>query len=373
MPDRSRGARQRHPAREEPVDRGDDAEHRLDVREGALRIRLRNAPRPADEAAHSQGLGEARRRLVVGAVRRADREVGSAQRSVDASWPRRRQTHKRRPKFNPLQKLPLLDQPLGDARDRVATPASWYEPFREATWDEALDLAATQMLKLRDTRGPNSLAVFSSAKCTNEENYLLQRLLRAAIGTNNIDHCTRLCHSSSVSAMQRAMSTSAASGLDARGRDRERRHLHPRRQHHGIASGVRRRDQAGAEARRDAHRRGSAAHRARAACGHPSPDAPGHRRRAAQLDAPSHLREEARGHEVHRSRARTASTRCASPSRRTRPRWPRRSPACRPTSFGSAAELYATADRARPRCGRWDSRSITRAPTSSPRCSTSCS
>jgi len=122
------------------------------------------------------------------------------------------QTRKRRPKFNPLQKLPLLDAPLGDARDRVATPASWYEPFREATWDEALDLAATQMVKLRDTRGPNSLAVFSSAKCTNEENYLLQRLLRAAIGTNNIDHCTRLCHSSSVSAMQRSMSTSAASG-----------------------------------------------------------------------------------------------------------------------------------------------------------------
>jgi formate dehydrogenase major subunit len=122
------------------------------------------------------------------------------------------QTHKRRPKFNPLQKLPLLDAPLGDARDRVATPASWYEPFREATWDEALDLTATQMLKLRDTKGPDSLAVFSSAKCTNEENYLLQRLLRGAIGTNNIDHCTRLCHSSSVSAMQRAMNTSAASG-----------------------------------------------------------------------------------------------------------------------------------------------------------------
>src|SRR6478672_2143730 len=122
------------------------------------------------------------------------------------------QTHKRRPKFNPLQKLPLLDAPLGDARDRVATPASWYEPFREATWDEALDLAASQMLRLRDTKGPDSLAVFSSAKCTNEENYLLQRLLRGAIGTNNIDHCTRLCHSSSVSAMQRAMNTSAASG-----------------------------------------------------------------------------------------------------------------------------------------------------------------
>jgi formate dehydrogenase major subunit len=121
-------------------------------------------------------------------------------------------TRKRRPKFNPLPKLPLVDAPLGDARDRVATPASWYEPFREATWEEAMDLTASQMVKLRDTRGPDSLAVFSSAKCTNEENYLLQRLLRAGIGTNNIDHCTRLCHASSVSAMQRSMNTSAASG-----------------------------------------------------------------------------------------------------------------------------------------------------------------
>jgi formate dehydrogenase major subunit len=121
-------------------------------------------------------------------------------------------TRKRRPKFNPLQTLPMVDAPLGDARDRVATPASWYEPFREATWEEAMDLTASQMLGLRDTKGPDSIAVFSSAKCTNEENYVIQRMLRGAIGTNNIDHCTRLCHASSVSAMQRAMSTSAASG-----------------------------------------------------------------------------------------------------------------------------------------------------------------
>src|ERR671926_614761 len=121
-------------------------------------------------------------------------------------------TRKRRPKVNPLRKLPLVDAPLGDPRDRVATPRDWYEPFREATWDEALDLTASQLLRLRDERGPDSVAVFSSAKCSNEENYLLQRLLRAVIGTNNIDHCTRLCHSSSVSAMQRSMNTSAASG-----------------------------------------------------------------------------------------------------------------------------------------------------------------
>ncbi len=122
------------------------------------------------------------------------------------------QARKRRPRTNPLRTLPTGASPLGDPRDRVATPASWYEPFREATWDEALELTAQQLCRLRDTYGPDSLAVFQSAKCSNEENYVLQRMFRAGIGTNNVDHCTRLCHSSSVSAMQRAMNTSAASG-----------------------------------------------------------------------------------------------------------------------------------------------------------------
>ena len=121
-------------------------------------------------------------------------------------------TQKKRPRMNPLRSLPLLNEPLGDPRDRVATPADWYAPFREATWEEAMDLTASQLLTLRNSKGPESLAVFSSAKCSNEENYLLQRLTRGALWTNNIDHCTRLCHSSSVSAMLRAMQTSAASG-----------------------------------------------------------------------------------------------------------------------------------------------------------------
>ena len=121
-------------------------------------------------------------------------------------------THKSRPKFNPLRRLPTVDGPLGDPRDRVATPADWYEPFREGTWDEAMEIVAQELTRLRDAHGSDALAVFCSAKCSNEENYLLQRMFRAGIGTNNVDHCTRLCHSSSVSAMQRAMNTSAASG-----------------------------------------------------------------------------------------------------------------------------------------------------------------
>ncbi len=121
-------------------------------------------------------------------------------------------TGKRPPKSNPFNRAPTGMGSLGDPRDRVATPRSWYEPFREATWEEAMELTAQELMRLRDTRGPKSLAVFQSAKCSNEENYLLQRMFRGGIGTNNVDHCTRLCHSSSVSAMQRAMSTSAASG-----------------------------------------------------------------------------------------------------------------------------------------------------------------
>ena len=99
-----------------------------------------------------------------------------------------------------------------DVRDRVATPANWYAPFREATWDEALELAAQELTRIHAARGPDGLAVFCSAKCTNEENYVLQRIFRGRFGTNNVDHCTRLCHSSSVAAMQRALNTSAASG-----------------------------------------------------------------------------------------------------------------------------------------------------------------
>src|SRR5436305_1176885 len=111
-----------------------------------------------------------------------------------------------------VRDLPLLERLDLDLRDRVATPAAWYEPFREATWDEALELTAQELTRIKRAHGGDALACFSSAKCTNEENYLMMRLFRAALGTNNIDHCTRLCHSTSVAAMQRALNTSAASG-----------------------------------------------------------------------------------------------------------------------------------------------------------------
>jgi formate dehydrogenase alpha subunit len=100
----------------------------------------------------------------------------------------------------------------GDVRDRVATPAGWYEQFREASWEEAMSLTAQELTRIRDSIGPQALAAFSSAKCSNEENYALMRMVRAGFRTNNVDHCTRLCHSTSVAAMNRALSTAAASG-----------------------------------------------------------------------------------------------------------------------------------------------------------------
>jgi predicted molibdopterin-dependent oxidoreductase YjgC len=64
--------------------------------------------------------------------------------------------------------------------------------LQETTWDAALDHAASELRRIRDTHGPDSVAFLTSARCTNEENYLLQKFARAVIGTNNVDHCARL-------------------------------------------------------------------------------------------------------------------------------------------------------------------------------------
>jgi formate dehydrogenase alpha subunit len=65
-------------------------------------------------------------------------------------------------------------------------------PFSAVSWDSALDTISQRLQQIRDQHGPNSIAFLTSAKCTNEENYLLQKLARSVIGTNNIDHCARL-------------------------------------------------------------------------------------------------------------------------------------------------------------------------------------
>ena len=64
--------------------------------------------------------------------------------------------------------------------------------FEEVSWDEALDYTARRMLEIKEKTGPDSFAFLSSAKCTNEENYLLMKISRGVMGTNNVDHCARL-------------------------------------------------------------------------------------------------------------------------------------------------------------------------------------
>jgi formate dehydrogenase major subunit len=95
--------------------------------------------------------------------------------------------------------------------DFVMDPENWREVFREATWDEALDLAAGRLREIRETRGPKALAGFGSAKGSNEEAYLFQKLVRTGFGSNNVDHCTRLCHASSVAALLEGIGSGAVS------------------------------------------------------------------------------------------------------------------------------------------------------------------
>ncbi len=83
--------------------------------------------------------------------------------------------------------------------------------FREASWEEAMDLIASRLVGIRDEYGPGAIAGFGSAKCSNEEAYLFQKLIRAGFGTNNVDHCTRLCHASSVAALFEGVGSAAVS------------------------------------------------------------------------------------------------------------------------------------------------------------------
>ena len=93
--------------------------------------------------------------------------------------------------------------------------------FREASWDEALDLAAKGLKDIRDNKGSHALAGFGSAKGSNEEAYLFQKLVRTGFGTNNVDHCTRLCHASSVAALLETIGSGAVSNQVADGSDAE--------------------------------------------------------------------------------------------------------------------------------------------------------
>ncbi len=121
----------------------------------------------------------------------------------------------RRAEFYP--KGPLSSEVRGhDGERRHAGVTDYSEvlpAFREATWDEALDLIAARLGTIKESHGPGALAGFGSAKCSNEEAYLFQKLIRAVLGTNNVDHCTRLCHASSVAALMETIGSGAVTDI----------------------------------------------------------------------------------------------------------------------------------------------------------------
>jgi formate dehydrogenase major subunit len=107
---------------------------------------------------------------------------------------------------------PLIRKPgIPKHRDFVVDPDNWRDVFREASWQEALDIAAHGLREIRDQHGKRALAGFGSAKGTNEEAYLFQKLVRTGFGSNNVDHCTRLCHASSVAALMEGINSGAVS------------------------------------------------------------------------------------------------------------------------------------------------------------------
>ena len=95
--------------------------------------------------------------------------------------------------------------------DFTMDPEHVLDVFREATWEEALALAGGKLKQIRERHGRRALAGFGSAKGSNEEAYLFQKLVRVGFGSNNVDHCTRLCHASSVAALLEGIGSGAVS------------------------------------------------------------------------------------------------------------------------------------------------------------------
>jgi len=95
-------------------------------------------------------------------------------------------------------------------KDRLTRPLVRVDgELKTASWDEALDLIVSKLFEIREKHGPDSIAGFASARCTNEEDYVFQKFMRGVIGTNNVDHCARLCHASSVTGLQQSFGSAA--------------------------------------------------------------------------------------------------------------------------------------------------------------------
>jgi formate dehydrogenase alpha subunit len=111
-------------------------------------------------------------------------------------------------------KTPLIRANRTEGR---SAPPVW----REATWDEALDLVADELVRIVQENDGDAIAAYASAKATNEDNYVYQKVVRALLGTNNVDHCARLCHAGSVTGLQLSIGSSAMSNSIAEMEDLE--------------------------------------------------------------------------------------------------------------------------------------------------------
>ncbi|HKJ27424.1 MAG TPA: formate dehydrogenase subunit alpha [Anaerolineales bacterium] len=111
---------------------------------------------------------------------------------------------------------PMIRKDLGAKRQPVGL-----EGFRPVSWEEALDFAADKIAGIVRENGGDAMGTFCSAKATNEDNYVFQKFVRGVLGTNNVDHCARLCHAASVAGLQIAIGSSAMSNSIAEMKDLE--------------------------------------------------------------------------------------------------------------------------------------------------------
>ena len=133
-------------------------------------------------------------------------------------WHRDRQILKMEPEAGPVNGISTCVKgkfgfDFVNSGDRLTSPLIREgERFRECSWDEALDFIARRMLEIREKNGPDALEFIASSKCTNEESYLMQKLARAVIGTNNVDNCSRYCQSPATKGLTRTVGYGGDSG-----------------------------------------------------------------------------------------------------------------------------------------------------------------
>ena len=225
--------------------------------------------------------------------------------------------------------------------DRVMKPMmreNITDEWREVEWDEAIGYVGRRMREIQADHGVGAIGGITSSRCTNEEVYVVQKMVRAAFGNNNVDTCARVCHSPTGYGLKQTFGTSAGT-QDFKSVDRGRRHVAHRGQPHGRTPGLRLPHEAATPQGREAHRRRPAPDRPRPHASHrgrpPPAVGPRHQRRRRQRNGPRRrYRGPGRRRRSLRSAAKTTSAgQSSSPVQRTVPRRWRKSPAFRrPTS-----------------------------------------